>query len=323
MKVSEKNRKIWFAALMAAAGVNVVLWSLTWRLDYDVSPGVFGRGILSGFAVASCIVCVIISLLPAFFSGRGNAEAGDFLTDTSRRGSEAAALTSCFIIAASVLTVLKSSDGGNTVVALLALVLSVPAAVYFASVCILKNQDAAIIRVCAPFPPLWGIFVTLYHYLSTARAINDPIKVVCQFIPIGIMLYITAEMKMRLSECTKSYFFTTRAVLVTIGSVSLSLVIDATVTAVSNLISQLGADVAPGMLVFAVRPHELTLAIAGVGAALYALGRRRGTTDETPAEPEEPLPEETVSEGENDVTEITDEIDNNNEINEKDNGETT
>ncbi len=308
MKVSEKLKKIWFAALMAAAGVNVVLWSLTWRLDYDASPGVFGRGMLSGFAVAACIVCVILSLMPVFFSGKGNTEESDLLGDTSRRGSEAAALASCFIIASSILTMLKAPDGGNRAIAAITLALSVPSALYFAAVCLSRNQSSKLIRFCAPFPSIWGIFMTLYHYLSTARAINDPIKVVCQFIPVGIMLYSAAEMKTRLSQCTKSYFFTTRAVLVTTGSVALSLVIDSLITAVCSGISRIGGDVIPELLVFAVRPHELTLAVAGLGVALYSLSRK--SRPATGSELSEPVSDgdETESITEKDVTEeVTDE----------------
>ncbi len=298
MKISEKAKKIWRICLAAALCVNTVLWSLTWRLDYDVSPGVFGRGSLSVAALAAALTAVAIAALPVFFSEKKDIDCGSLLCGTEKRGSEAAALVSCFIIASSVLTFLKSSDGGNRVVALIVLLLSVPAAVYFASVCILRDQNAKIIRICSPFTPVWGIFMTLYHYLSTARAINDPVKIICQFMPVSLMLFAAAEMKTRLAQCSKAYFSTSRAMLFVTGSLACSLIIDSVTVLVASLISRLGGDVSPDFLMFATRPHELTLAVATLGAAFYALNRK----DKEPA-PEKAEGEETGNSTENNAEE--------------------
>ncbi len=272
----KKNNGFYIKACAVCAAVTAVLWFIVWRVDYDTGLGVFNGRAVGIAASALTVLLALAAAVPYFFGDRKAKVSANTLKSPSGAGAAGAFLAGCCMLVSGIMPV---TGGQRGVLAVVAAVLSVPGAAYFILVSLTGKPDGTALRVLVFFPVVWGVAEVLLNYFSVSRAINDPKKIITEFIPIAVMLFVLCEARIRWGDCLNRAYVSGCGVAVLMGAVGLSVAADELTGVLMRLLSNAGVPVSADFLAMSTNYGELALGACGAATALYAFCRLKSLTD--------------------------------------------
>ncbi|MBO4769273.1 MAG: hypothetical protein J5563_00625 [Clostridia bacterium] len=272
----KKDVGFYIKACVVCAAVTAVLWYIVWRVGYDTGLGVFNNRAVGIVTSVLTLLMALAAALPYFFGDRKAKVSENALKSSSGAGAAGAFLAGCCMLVSGIIPITGGQRGALAVVAA---VLSVPGAAYFILVSLTGKPDGTALRVLVFFPVVWGVTEVLLNYFSVSRAINDPKKIITEFIPIAIMLFVLCEARTRWGDCLFRAHVSGCGIAVLVGSVGLSVVADELTGILMRLLSNAGIPVSADIIALQTNYGELALGACGAATALYAFCRLRSLPD--------------------------------------------